>query len=100
VSDELRSLLERDYDEMISSDMFVEEPPAFERITARLADLEARINAHLEATPVNPYRLDDPPSPAQDAASTCSGGRPGRRSLLGVCSLVISGPSPTSYARC
>ena len=51
-SGELRSQLEEDYGEMIAASMFVQAPPTFETIAARLADLEGRLNAHLEASPV------------------------------------------------
>lgn len=51
-SGELRSQLEEDYGEMIAASMFVQPPPTFETIAARLAELEAWINAHLETAPV------------------------------------------------
>jgi len=51
-SGELRSRLEEDYGEMITASMFVEPPPTFESIAARLAELEAQFNAYLAKTPV------------------------------------------------
>lgn len=54
MNDDLRSQLTRDYGAMIASNMFVRSPPPFERIAARLAELEARINAHFEHHPVTP----------------------------------------------
>lgn len=49
---ELRSRLEEDYGEMITANMFVQQPPTFEAIAGRLAELEGRIHAHLEGAPV------------------------------------------------
>ena len=50
-NDAMRKKLKEDYEQMINSGMFREDPPVFDEMTQQIQDLESRINTEIRQRP-------------------------------------------------